>query len=70
VVGELDGVLKVKISAPPVDGAANDEVVRLMSKAFGVSKSSVVILAGHTSRTKRIRIDGADPGKLQELAGG
>ena len=70
IVGEVDGSLKVRISAPPVDGAANDEVVRLLAKAFGVAKSNVSIVVGETSKTKRIRVAGATPERLQQLAGG
>ena len=70
IVGEVDGSLKVRISAPPVDGAANDEVVRLLAKAFGVAKSNVLIVAGEASKTKRIRVAGAKPERLQQLAGG
>lgn len=69
IVGEMDGNLRVRISAPPVDGAANEEVVKLLAKAFGVAKTNVSILLGQTSRTKRIRIDGATSRQLRELAG-
>jgi len=59
IVGMHDGALKVRIAAPPVDGAANAELVKLLAKAFGVSKSSIEIISGETSKTKRIRISGA-----------
>ena len=58
IAGEHDGALKVRIASPPVDGAANDELVRLLSKVLKVSKSDVVITAGQTSKTKHIRITG------------
>ncbi|MGB7207664.1 MAG: DUF167 domain-containing protein [Pyrinomonadaceae bacterium] len=70
IVGEVEGNLKVRISAPPVDGAANDEVVRVLAKAFGVAKSNVVIVAGQTSKTKRIRITGVTAAQLQKILGG
>ena len=69
VVGEFDGRLKVKIAAPPVDGAANDEVVTLIAKAFGRPRGDVEILSGHTSRTKRVRVTGGSAKRLLELAG-
>jgi uncharacterized protein len=69
VVGEFDGSLKVKIAAPPVDGAANEEVVKLIAKSFGRSRAEVEILSGHTSRTKRLRIRGGSAKRLLELAG-
>lgn len=70
IAGEMDGNLRVRISASPVDGAANEGVVRLLAKAFGVAKTNVSILSGQTSKTKRIRIDAATSRQLRELAGG
>ena len=56
IVGEHDGALKVRIAAPPVDGAANAELVKLLAKIFDVSKSEVEITGGQTSKTKQIKI--------------
>lgn len=70
IVGEVEGNLKVRISAPPVDGAANAEVVRLLAKAFGVAKTNVEIIAGQTSKTKRIQINGVTAAQLQTIPGG
>lgn len=65
IVGEYDEALKVKISAPPVDGAANKELIKVLSKTFGVSKSSVEIISGETSKTKQIMIYGIDAEKFR-----
>lgn len=70
IVGEVEGGLKVRISAPPVDGAANEELVKVLAKAFGVAKSKISILSGETSKTKRVRIFGATPEQLRQLGGG
>ena len=70
VVGEFDGSLKVKIAAPPVDGAANEEVVKMIAKAFSRPRADVEILSGQTSRTKRLRVSGGSAKRLLELAGG
>jgi uncharacterized protein (TIGR00251 family) len=70
IVGEVEGSLKVRISAPPVDGAANEEVVKVLAKAFGVAKSKVSIVCGETSKSKRVRVVGATPERLRQLAGG
>jgi len=67
IVGLVDGVLKVRIAAPPVDGAANAELMKVLAKAFGVSKSAVEILAGETSRTKRVHIAGAAAAKIDAV---
>ncbi len=55
--GLHDGRPKVRINAPPVDGAANEELVRFVSKLLKISKSSVNLISGHTSRLKTLEID-------------
>jgi uncharacterized protein (TIGR00251 family) len=67
IVGEHDGALKVKLSSPPVDGAANDELIRLLAKSFGVARSDVEVIAGHTSRSKKVCIAGVDIQKLRGI---
>ena len=64
IVGEHDGVLRVRIAAPPVDGAANEELVRLLARAFAVSRSNVEISGGQTSKLKQIRVNGIRPEML------
>ncbi len=56
IVGELDGALKVRIASPPVDGAANAELIKLLAKTFDVSKSAVEIIGGQTSKAKLVKI--------------
>ena len=51
--------LKIRLAAPPVEGAANDELVRFVAEAFGVPKRNVEIVSGATSRQKRVRVEGA-----------
>ncbi len=58
VVGFTDGVLQVRVAAPPVKGQANRELIALLSKALAVGKSALTIVKGHTSRSKVIAIDG------------
>jgi uncharacterized protein (TIGR00251 family) len=65
IAGELDGALKVRLTAPPVDGAANEELIRLLAKRLGASRSGVRITAGESSKTKRITVAGLT---LQEIA--
>ncbi|HQZ97233.1 MAG TPA: DUF167 domain-containing protein [Pyrinomonadaceae bacterium] len=67
IVGEHDGSLKVRICSPPVDGAANAEIIRLFAKHFGVSKSEVSIISGETSKNKRIKIENLSVSKFEEL---
>ena len=63
IVGELDGALKIRIASPPIDGAANAELLKLLAKTFGISKSSVEIIGGQTSKTKQVKISGT-PNKI------
>ncbi len=56
VSGLLDDALKIKIKVPAVEGAANKELVKFLSKLFKVSKSEVVFVGGETSKQKRIRL--------------
>jgi len=59
VTGEMEGALRVRIAAPPVDGAANKELIKVLSKFLGVSKSDVEISAGEGSRRKTVTVRGA-----------
>jgi uncharacterized protein YggU (UPF0235/DUF167 family) len=52
-----DGTLTVFLSVRAVDGAANDALVEVLAKHFGVAKSRVTILRGHTSRHKIVEVD-------------
>ena len=67
IVGEHDGALKIKIKAPPVDGAANAELIKALAKFFDVPKSAVEILKGQTSKTKQIKIFGITAANLPDL---
>jgi uncharacterized protein len=58
IVGFTDGALKIRIASQPVDGAANAELVKLLSKTFDVSKSRIEILSGQTSKMKQVKISG------------
>jgi uncharacterized protein (TIGR00251 family) len=67
IVGEHDGALRVRIAAPPVDGAANEELVRLLSRAFGLSRSAIEITAGHSSKIKTLSVAGLEAHALTNL---
>jgi uncharacterized protein (TIGR00251 family) len=58
VVRMEDGSLKIRLTAPPVDGAANEALVEFLSKTLSISKSAVEIVSGHASREKRVKISG------------
>lgn len=56
VLGLHGGALKIRLAAPPVDGAANDELVRFAAELFGVSRRDVALISGLSARSKRLRI--------------
>ncbi len=58
IEGVQEGKLKVKISAPPVDGKANEQLTEIISEALGVPKSGIEIIRGRTSRQKTLRVAG------------
>lgn len=60
VLGLYDGMLKVALTAPPVEGVANKALVAFLAKALGVSKSSVRLVAGETSRKKTVTVAGIE----------
>jgi len=57
IVGPHGDSLKVRITAPPVDGRANAHLVKYLAKAFGVPRARVTLLGGESGRDKRLRID-------------
>lgn len=67
IVGEHDGALRVRIAAPPVDGAANDELVRLLAKEFKVPRKAVSVISGHTARLKQVSVEGVSPDALERV---
>ena len=58
IVGTLGDALKVALTAPPVDGKANEACIEFFAKVLNVPRSSVTIAAGQTSRNKVIRVVG------------
>jgi len=58
VAGELDGVLKIRLAAPPVEGQANEELVRLLAELFDAPRRRIAILSGQTSKNKVVSVSG------------
>ncbi|MDR1988713.1 MAG: DUF167 domain-containing protein [Acidobacteriaceae bacterium] len=56
--GERDGHLLIRLSAPPVDGAANEALIEFLSRQLGCPKRAIRLTSGDTNRTKRLTIDG------------
>jgi len=62
-----DGSLKIRLTAPPVDGAANEALIKFLANQFDISRSQVEIVSGHTSRDKIVRIAGFGKGEAERL---
>ena len=67
VVGEHGGALRVRVAAPPVEGAANEELVRTLARALGVPTRAVEVTAGHRSKNKHVRVAGVNADQLLAL---
>ena len=58
MVGFVDGIWRVKVTAPPIKGKANKELITFLSRRLGVGKDSVNIIKGHNARSKVVIIGG------------
>jgi uncharacterized protein (TIGR00251 family) len=63
--GVREGALLVRVTAPPVEGAANEALVRLMGRILGVAPSRLRIVAGAAGRSKRLRVAGLAVAELR-----
>ncbi len=62
-----DGALKVRLTAPPVEGKANEALVKFLAATLGVRSADVEILRGETSRHKLVRVRGASASRLKQI---
>lgn len=69
VVGERDGVIVVRVTAPPVDGRANEALCSFIAKRAGVPKRAVSVVAGERSRDKVVRVEGLEMRELRAALG-
>ena len=69
IAGKRADALLVRLNAPPVDGAANDELVRLLADTLGVPRRNIEIVSGHSSRAKRVRVTGVTNAQVEKLCG-
>jgi uncharacterized protein len=68
IAGVHGDALKVRLTAPPVDGAANRQLKELLADTFAVSVHAIRILAGEGSRSKVVEIDGVSERDLEQVA--
>ena len=65
IAGERDGALIVRVTAPPVEGKANDAVRKLLAKRLGIAPGRVTVVRGASGRDKLVEIDGMDAGAVR-----
>ena len=65
VDGVVDGTLRVRVAAPPVEGAANQALLRLIARELGVARQDVRLVAGANGRTKLVAVDGIEAGPVR-----
>lgn len=70
VAGERDGRVLIRLSAPPVDGAANDALIEFLASLFDCAKRQIRIVSGEKSRSKRVAVTGVSAATVtQRLSG-
>jgi uncharacterized protein len=69
LAGERGGALVVRLAAPPVDGKANDALVAFLASAFAVPARRVTLVHGHTSRQKRVLVEGLSVDEVRRRIG-
>lgn len=65
ICGVLDGMVKIKVSAPPEKGKANQCLLRFLAQALDVKKNAITIIAGRTSPIKRVQVSGVSAETLR-----
>ena len=69
IVGVLGGALRVRVHAPPVDGAANDALIAFLADQLAVPRRGIRIVTGATSRMKTVEVEGVMPDDVERLTG-
>lgn len=70
VAGRQGDAVRIRLQAPPVDGAANEALVAFLASHLGIARRQVRLVAGLSSRNKVVEIEGADPSALDRLRSG
>lgn len=69
IVGVQEDVLRVRLTAPPVDGQANAALVQLLAERLGVRRADISIMAGQTGRNKQVEVAGVSPAEVVKRLG-
>ena len=69
IIGELGDALKIALTAPPVDGRANEACVEFLADLLGLPRSSITVASGRSNRNKVIRVTGLSAAELKNRIG-
>jgi uncharacterized protein len=69
LVGRHGDALKIKVTAPPLEGRANEEIIEFLAEALGIKKGRLTIVNGHKSQHKTVAITGCNRQDLDGLTG-
>jgi len=67
--GRFGDAFRIRLAAVPVDGAANDELIRFLATRLAVPPSAITIVAGHAGRRKRVEVDGVSRDEFERRLG-
>ncbi len=66
IIGVVEGALRIRLTSPPVEGAANKQCIRFLSKKLRIAQSRISILRGERSREKILRVTGLTSGEIRD----
>ncbi|PIV84434.1 MAG: YggU family protein [Nitrospirae bacterium CG17_big_fil_post_rev_8_21_14_2_50_50_9] len=66
IIGVVEGALRIRLTSPPVEGAANKRCIRFLSKKLRIAQSRISILRGERSREKILRVQGLTSGEVRD----
>jgi uncharacterized protein len=66
VSGEIDGAMRIRLAAPPVDGEANEELISFLAKLLAVPRRQIEIISGQKSKNKVVRVTGVPAAICEE----
>ncbi|HWV58005.1 MAG TPA: DUF167 domain-containing protein [Longimicrobiales bacterium] len=69
IAGEHDGALRVRLTSPPVEGAANRQLVELLADTFRIPKSAVRVVSGESGRSKLVELEGVSRDDVARVLG-
>jgi uncharacterized protein len=67
IVGMEGDAIKIRLNAPPVEGKANEALIKFLAETLGVSRAQIEIVRGHASRRKLVRVRGVTAEQIEKI---